>query len=95
MVMPIHDYNIAIARNIIYHYKIFSFISVIDIVFIIIFFALLAHFTFHSGWFKFRQREYKVAIFLTVAIIIQGCVIGIISTSAFFQSRYARWPWSD
>lgn len=32
MVMPIHDYNIAIARNIIYHYKIFSFISVIDIV---------------------------------------------------------------
>ncbi|HAT3693757.1 MULTISPECIES: hypothetical protein [Serratia] len=85
MVMPIHDYNIAIARNIIYHYKIFGFISVIDIVFIIIFFALLAHFTFHSGWFKFRQREYKVAIFLTVAIIIQGCVIGIISTSAFFN----------
>lgn len=62
MVMPIHDYNIAIARNIIYHYKIFGFISVIDIVFIIIF-ALLTHFTFHSGWFKFRQRSIRLPSF--------------------------------
>lgn len=37
MVMPIHDYNVAIARNIIYHYKIFGFISIVDIIFITIF----------------------------------------------------------
>lgn len=85
MVMPIHDYNIAIARNFIYHYKFFSFVSIVDIVFVTIFFALLAHFFFYSGWSRFRHNEYKLIIFLAGVVIIQGCVISIISTSGFLS----------
>lgn len=37
MVMPIHDYNVAVARNFIYHYKVLSILSIADVLFIVLF----------------------------------------------------------
>ena len=71
MVMPIHDYNVAVARNFIYHYKVLSILSIADVLFIVLFLLF---------WPCGAKREVFVCVkllppiilFLIAIVMIQG-----------------------
>ncbi len=77
MVMPIHDFNMPIARNFVYHYKLLGVFSFADI------FFLMTLLVFSAHWMLKRNsgRElfyFNVAPLIKIAVI-QGTVIFSIS----------------
>ncbi|WP_222930410.1 hypothetical protein, partial [Serratia marcescens] len=83
MVMPIHDYNVAVARNFIYHYKVLSILSIADVLFIVLFFVVLALWGLKREVFVCVKLLPPIILFLIAIVMIQGGVIALLSTSGF------------
>ncbi|CAI0883136.1 Uncharacterised protein [Serratia entomophila] len=77
MVMPIHDFNVPIARTFVYHFKIFSVFSFADIFFLIVLVVLF------TQWLLGQKTEspfiYSSVAPLLKLVAIQGGVIFSIS----------------
>lgn len=83
MVMPIHDYNIAIARNFIYHYKSLKFLSITDIVFVMLAFSILVSLALNKSDGKFISRfEPRIQTLISIAIL-QAAIIALLSTIGY------------
>ncbi len=81
MVKPIHDFNIAIPRTAIYHFKVAGPLAPIDVVFLLIFaFVCLKKIMTRS---IFTYQVAKSTSVITKYITLQALLLGIISTIGF------------
>jgi hypothetical protein len=83
MVMPIHDYNLPVARNFIYHYKVFSIFSITDIVFFALSAFIIIRCATNFGEFKSFKKNESVIRFIIAIVIVQGIVVAVLSTAGF------------
>ncbi|BEM86424.1 hypothetical protein SME46J_08940 [Serratia marcescens] len=81
MVMPIHDFNIPVARNFIYHYKIYSILSPLDIVSIVFLFFVLSRVVI-------SRVDYcnvnALIIKILLLIILQAVFIAVVSSFGYY-----------
>ncbi|MBH2749107.1 MULTISPECIES: hypothetical protein [Serratia] len=81
MVMPIHDFNIPIARNFIYHYKLYSILSPLDIVSIVfLFFVLSRVVILKADYFNVNPFIIKIL----ALIVLQAVFIAVISSFGYY-----------
>ncbi|MFN2994119.1 hypothetical protein ACOMDM_07695 [Serratia plymuthica] len=86
MVKPIHDYNMAIARTFIFHFKVIGPLAPLDIVFLISLMFIGLRKIVQRNLLTFRL-DIDTAFFIKF-ILIQGVVIVTISTLAFVLHTY-------
>ncbi|WP_199635218.1 hypothetical protein JEM67_08630 [Serratia sp. PAMC26656] len=86
MVKPIHDYNMAIARTFIFHFKVIGPLAPLDIVFLISLMFIGLRKVAQGNLLTFRL-DIDTAFFIKF-ILIQGVVIVTISTLAFVLHTY-------
>lgn len=87
MVMPIHDYNVAVARNFIYHFKVFSLLSITDIAFFFLTVFIACNWVLNlRGVKEFGHSlvSNSAVRFIIAIVVIQGVVIALLSTYGFF-----------
>ncbi len=86
MVKPIHDYNMAIARTFIFHFKVIGPLAPLDIVFLLSLVFIGIRKIAQGNLLTFRL-DVDTAFFIKF-ILIQGVVIVTISTLAFILHTY-------
>ncbi|CAI0858123.1 Uncharacterised protein [Serratia quinivorans] len=86
MVKPIHDYNMAIARTFIFHFKVIGPLAPLDIVFLLSLIFIGIRKIAQGNLLTFRL-DIDTAFFIKF-ILIQGVVIVTISTLAFILHTY-------
>ncbi|AYO37046.1 MULTISPECIES: hypothetical protein [Serratia] len=83
MVKPIHDFNIAIPRTAIYHFKVAGPLAPIDVIFLLIFsFVCFKKIITRS---MFTYQIVKSTSIITKYITLQALLLGVVSTMGFIS----------
>ncbi|KYQ95119.1 hypothetical protein AWY96_17145 [Serratia plymuthica] len=83
MVKPIHDFNIAIPRTAIYHFKVAGPFAPIDVIFLFIFAFVCLKKVMTKSLFNYQVM--KSTSVITKYITLQGVLLGFISTMGFIS----------
>ncbi|MBH2546027.1 hypothetical protein I5Q23_13925 [Serratia marcescens] len=86
MVKPIHDYNMAIARTFIFHFKVIGPLAPLDIIFLLTLMLIVLKKALQRNALTFRL-DIDTSFFIKF-ILVQGVVIVTISTLAFLLHSY-------
>ncbi|HED3709618.1 TPA: hypothetical protein R4186_000580 [Serratia marcescens] len=79
MVMPIHDFNIPVARNFIYHFKLISALSLSDVIILFAVFFILVACAVNYAWRPAAGTADARVNALVKTVAIQGGLVFIIS----------------
>lgn len=95
MVKPIHDYNLAIPRTFIYHFKVIGPLAPIDIAFLALLLVVFLK-KFSSGHFRTFEMD-KISSGIIKIIILQAIFLGLISTIGFitYYNNGGIGTWND
>lgn len=89
MVMPIHDFNIPVARNFIYHFKVISILSPSDVIILFSVVLMGAAFIFNTAWRPSAAAIDGGVLTLVKTVAVQGGVIFVISTIGYLLYSHA------